>query len=183
MLHPTQEMLSVCVDAILGSHVDGCLICPELLYYNRDCAEVSCGGIQCVVNRSIWEASNIDVRQHKVITGYATGGAVALCAAIRSADAYGHCPTVVTFGSPPVGDHSFSRLGACIHHLRVRLSMDLTHRSGHHHGSPVIVGNEAPSCFDFLCNMLGHKSLISTESYMKQVDQCITDPLWESVDI
>ena len=167
------------------------LVIPEVQPYSRDQIRVQVGSASCNVNKSVWAAAgDVDTSNYGLVTGFGTGGAVALCAAARGAEAHGHCPTVVSFGSPPVGDSAFAHVAACIHHLRVRLASDpiSTQMFGTcQHGNEVVIGRSSRSVIDVIqsriCAELGNfETSHPVRTYAQQL-QSRADEMWVSVDI
>ena len=187
----TDHLVKKTFNAILEPNSE-VLVVPEVQAYSRDQMRVQIGSANCLVNKSIWTAAGeVDTRAHGLVAGFGTGGAVALCAAVRDAEAHAHCPTVVSFGSPPVGGIEFAHIAACIHHIRVRLSSDpiSTQIFGlYQHGNEVVIGRSSRSLVDILqsriCAELGSfESAHPLRTYAQQIQSCHADELWVSVDI
>lgn len=190
LLPVTDRLVRKAFGAILESDHE-VLVVPEVQPYSRDQMRMQLGSASCTVNKSIWAAAGeVDTSDCRLITGFGTGGAVALCAAARGAEAHGHCPTVVSFGSPPVGDSAFAHAAACIHHLRVRLSSDpiSTQIFGMcQHGNEVVIGKSSRSLIDVIqsriCAELGNfETSHPVRTYAQQLQGC-SEEVWVSVDI
>ena len=141
---------------------DTILVCDEVDEYSMDRMTVTVGTVQCNVNKSVWTSAvslfhMYDARFHRMITGYATGGAVALALAVIVANGGGTLPDVCSFGAPPVGDVAFVQEATCIRHLRVKLSEDIIGEQGlvlKHDCAPIVIGALFPFCGEVLASRI-----------------------------
>ena len=161
MLPYVQESIAECMSAIEDGS-DAILVCDEVNEYNMDRMVVTIGTVLCSVNKSVWTSAvslfhKYDARYHKMITGYATGGAVALALAVIVANGRGTLPDVCSFGAPPVGDGAFVQEATCIRHLRVKLSEDIIGEQGlalRHDCALILIGAMLPFCGEVLASRI-----------------------------
>ena len=144
------------------------LVCDEVHGYTMERTVVNIGTVLCSVNKSVWASAvalyrSYDAREHRMLTGYATGGSVALALAVMVANGTGTLLDICSFGAPPVGDAAFVQEATCIRHIRVKLAEDIIGEQGlglRHDCAPVVIGEMSPFCCEVLasraCCMLGY---------------------------
>ena len=205
MINVTEQTIVTCAKAILDNACSSgdVLVCNELQSYSLDTTVVSIGSKLCTVNASVWHAADamyhqIDISSFSTVTGYATGGAVALALAVIAAERYGTCLTVCSFSTPPVGDRMFAQVAACIRHLRVRLADDVIPTQGwtlKHNCVAILIGEFHCTCLDiyqsrFWTEYIGSPTSHLMPLYMTRVMLSISEHMtgasqecWVSVDI
>lgn len=107
------------------------------------------------VNESIYDRASLEFkelpRDVSVVTGYGTGGAVALMLAVLLMLENSDALKVCSFGSPPVGDAAFNQLASEIEHVRVKISSDPISTQGfgfEHSHQAIVIGVSFPSCLE-----------------------------------
>lgn len=200
MIDITEQTILTCAKAILDNSSNDVLVCSEIQSYSLDTTVVNIGSRLCTVNASVWHAADalynqIDISTFSTVTGYATGGAVALALAVISAERCSICPTVCSFSAPPVGNRMFAQVAACIRHLRVRLADDVIPTQGwslNHNCVPILLGESHCTCLDMYRSRFWTEYTSSPKSelmqlYMHRVINNLFDSThgdcWVAVDI
>ena len=205
MIDITEQTIVTCAKAILDSSCSSndVLVCSEIQSYSLDTKTVSIGSRLCTVNASVWHAADAlynqtDISAFSTVTGYATGGAVALALAVIAAETCNTCLTVCSFSAPPAGNRMFAQVAACIRHLRVRLADDVIPTQGwslNHNCAAIILGESHCTCIDiyrsrFWTEYIGLPRSHLMPLYMTRVMLCLSEHMagashecWVAVDI
>ena len=145
-----------CIRAISGSETSECIhVIKPVTSYSLKTIHLCINQKKMQVNESIYDTASSEMKDLpknvSVVTGYGTGGAVALMLAVLLMIENGDAPTVCSFGSPPVGDAAFNQLASEIEHVRVKLSIDPISTQGfgfEQSHSAIVIGVSFPSCLE-----------------------------------
>lgn len=169
-----EDVIRQSIGTMAGSENKHVLVIPPVHRYNLHVINVIVNSVRFCVNESVFNAaSEVDVPDNAtVLTGYGTGGAVALVVAVLLKIQKSRNMKVCTFGSPPVGDYEFNALAMQLYHKRVKISSDpiATQGFGMEHCCPAtVIGNSFPSCIEKLLT----KALATLGIFSSNFDEAV----------
>ena len=160
-------------------------VVPEINNYSLDTVTIWSNNKTIVVNESVWKSATMamqNVGKHvEVITGYGTGGAVATMIAFLLSNKMSRGVSVVTFGSPPIGDRVFNDIAeSMVNVTHVKLAGDPVATRGFglmHFTDATVVGHNFPWCttllyYKCLASLGNFRSRYTVQTY---IDMIATD--------
>ena len=160
-------------------------VVPEIDSYSLNTVTIWSNNKNIVVNESVWKSATMAIqdvgKRVEVLTGYGTGGAVATMIAFLLSNNNSRTVSVVTFGSPPIGDRVFNDIAESVVNLtHVKLAGDPVATRGFgtmHFTDATVVGHNFPLCttllfYKCLATLGNFRSAYTVQTY---IDMIATD--------